>query len=395
MDFLVLAASRKWAMLAIVLTCGIVAVAITYILPQTFLGAAVILPPDRLSSSSLLTKLNAGYALEILKEVENPSVDLLQNIIESRSLSERLSRDSTLHRYFSAEGYRGAEIVKAIHTAVKVGPGFSKVDVQGTLETGWFPTAAEKEQTREMSAYITNLAITVMDSTIKAAIRSLSHDTRVYADSDYALKRRELDSLDARQEAFEQAHGVVKLEAQTKAAIDRVAALKADRDQAEIKLRLLEMDMSDHAASKEEVMAEIRAAEQAAISYESRPQIGPSLDSLPEVSRAYAEILSDRKQLEPIVSFLRVEAEQQRIFEVREKSLITVMDPARVPDTRISPIRSAVGFLGLVIGVALSVIYVGIQSLQLAWVNEQARRGLNSSSQEVESAKRIFPRRAA
>jgi LPS O-antigen subunit length determinant protein (WzzB/FepE family) len=389
MDFVVLAMGRKWTMLAITLLCGFGALALTYMLPQVFMAQATLLPPDRLSSYNLLSKFKSGFALEMLKEVENPSVDLLQNILESRSLDERLAQDSAIHRYFSAQGLHGKEMVLAVQKSIKFLPGFSKVDVQGTVGTGWFPTGAQKENARVMSSYFTNLAIDCMDSTLRAAIRSLAHSTMLFADSDYALKSRELDSLDHVQEAFEQANGVVKLEAQTIASIEHLGELKAARDEAEIKLHLLELDLSDDATKKEEAVAKLNEAEFVANTYETERQIGPALDSLPEVSRRYAAILRARKELEPIVSFLRIETEQQRIFEVREKSFITVLDPAEPPETRISPIRSQMGILGLIVGAALSIVYMAFYGLRLSWKKE--RKSRNETRPEVlEAAKSIF-----
>lgn len=391
MDFLVLALSRKWGMLAIILACGVFAFGMTYLVPQTFRAESMMLPPDRLSSSNLLSKVNSGFALEMLKEVENPSVDLLQNILESRSLAERLARDSAIHRYFSLQGLHGPEMVAAIQSALKVEPGFTKVTVKGTIETGWMPSASEKGQAQMLSSYITNLAVASMDSMLKSAIRSLAHDTRVFADSDYALKRQELDSLDGVQEAFEKAHGLVKLETQTQATLERVAELRADRDQAEIQFHLLSLDLSNDAVSKEAALAKLHAADEAANAYETEHPIGPALDSLPEVNREYAELLRDRKSLEPIVSFLRVEAEQQRIFEVREKSMVTVLDTALTPDHRISPIRSQSGFVGLLVGIAVAILYLSFWSLRLSWADEQETRR-RRLSHEASSARRIFGR---
>ena len=391
MDFVVLMMSRKWGMLSIMLGCAIFAVGITYFLPQEFRAKSEMLPPDRISSSNLLSKFNSGFALEMLKEIENPSVDLLQNILESRTLAERIARDSSIHAFYASQGLQGRAIVEAVQKSVGVLPGFSKVSVQGTMETGWTPSKKDRENARVLSSYIVNLAVNVMDSTLRWEIRSLAHSARVYADSDYALKRQELDSLDSRQESFEQAHGVVKFEAQTQASIDRIAELRADRDQAEIQLHLLSMDLSNTSASKEEAVAKLNEANEASIAYETEHQIGPALDSLPEVSREYAELLRDREELEPIVAFLRVEAEQQSIFEEREKSFITVLDTAQAPEARISPIRSQMGLLGLIVGIGFSLVYVSLRSLQLSWAIERETRGRLLSDAEA-SALRVYGR---
>ncbi len=391
MDFLVLFARQKWAMFGITLLSGVLAVALTYFVPQSFQSRAELLPPDRISSSNLLTKYNAGYALELLKEIENPSVDLLQNLLESRSLAEHMARDSSIRSYYAEQGLQGRELVQTVHDAILVEPGFSKVGVVATVETRWLASSHEKDRARVLSAYMSNLAVSTMDSILRAAIRSLAHDTRVYADSDYAVKSRELDSLDRQQEQFEEANGVVLLPVQLKATIARVAALKADRDQQEIRLHLLQMDLSNNATSTEEVMAKLSEAEQTARAYESEPEIGPSFDSLPAVSKGYAELVRQRAELEPIVNYLRIEAEQERIHEVREKSMITPLDPALVPDHRISPIRSEVGFLGLILGFAVSILYVGVRAFFLSWKNENNSQS-DSNDSEAVAARRIFSR---
>src|SRR5205823_5315457 len=97
MDYLLLMLKYKWSVILIVGISGIAAFASTYIVPQTYEAEAWILPPDRLSSYGLLERFSSGFAIQMLKEVENPSVDLIQNFLESRRLAERLASDSAIH----------------------------------------------------------------------------------------------------------------------------------------------------------------------------------------------------------------------------------------------------------------------------------------------------------
>lgn len=391
MDFFLLVSRQKWAIAVITIFCTVACFAFSYAMPQSFLSSAMLLPPDRVSSSSLLSKYTAGYALEMLKEVENPSVDLLQNILESRALAERLSMDSSIHAFFVGQGYRGDALTKAIKSSVVVAPSFTKMDVQVTLNTRWFPTANEKQTASTLCAYMANLAVNCMDSMLRAETRELAHDTRLYADSDYAFKKRQLDSVDVRQEAFEQEHGIVILSKQTQTEIERLAKLTSERDQSEIRLRLLSLDLANQAPSREEALAEFQEAEHSTASFGLESQVGPIFDSLPVVSREYAEILRNKAELEPIVNFLRVEAEQERIYEEREKALITLLDPARPPDARFSPIRSQMAFIGLIAGLAISILYIGLRALREAWrEDENIRR--RTTDLNLDSAFRIFGR---
>jgi len=100
LDYFALVARHKWAVSLIVLVSGCLFFAASYCVPYEYQADSMLLPPDRLSSSGMLSGYMSGYAIKILKEVENPSVDLLQNIIESRSMDSRLAEDSLIGGYY-------------------------------------------------------------------------------------------------------------------------------------------------------------------------------------------------------------------------------------------------------------------------------------------------------
>src|SRR4051812_40986203 len=88
LDYLTFLFKRKWVVVGCVLLCASGFVGVSYIMPYTFASQARLLPPDRISSAGLLNTLNASGALRMLKEIENPSVDLIQNLIESKTIAE-------------------------------------------------------------------------------------------------------------------------------------------------------------------------------------------------------------------------------------------------------------------------------------------------------------------
>jgi uncharacterized protein involved in exopolysaccharide biosynthesis len=362
LDYFALVARHKWMTMFLVLFSGAVFFIGSYCVPYEFQSEAMLLPPDRLSSSSLLSGASSGYAIKMLKEVENPSVDLLQNILESHSLGARVAEDSVIRAYYRPHVRTEEELVATLQRAIEVGPSFTKVRVRTTVATGWFSSAREKEKARLLPSRIDSLAVWVMDSLLKSEFRVSSHIIRRYADSDYAVRSAELDSLDMLQEKFEQEHGIDSLPLQTKETIAQMARLEASRDEAQMNLNLLSRDLSPHDPRYQAASAEAEGAERAAREYVTTSKIGPSLAELPEVSRAYAEILRRKTTLEPIVSYLRKESEQERINEEREKSIITLLDPPRVPEIRSSPKRLPMLLIGLSGGMGLAILYIAIVS---------------------------------
>src|SRR4051812_14879069 len=82
LDYLGMVARHKWAAISLVVFSTVLFFIGSYCVPYEYEAQSMLLPPDRLSSSILLPGVTSGYAIKILKEVENPSVDLLQNILE-------------------------------------------------------------------------------------------------------------------------------------------------------------------------------------------------------------------------------------------------------------------------------------------------------------------------
>ncbi|HZK75349.1 MAG TPA: hypothetical protein VFD13_00425, partial [Candidatus Kapabacteria bacterium] len=211
-----------------------------------------------------------------------------------------------------------------------------------------------------LSAYLANLSCRTMDTMIGEVLRSDARRSREYADSDYLRRNRELDSLDGVKAQFEAQYGVPALQVQTLATIEQVSTLEAEEDKAQIRVDVLERDFSADASRVEAARAELEEARAARSRYEYSSVIGPSLDTLPAVSRQYAEILRKLDVLEPIVTFLREERDQQDIFAERVRSVITILDTAKVPDGRFSPQRVPMLALGLMGGGFLSILYVSI-----------------------------------
>jgi tyrosine-protein kinase Etk/Wzc len=367
MDYVLLMAKHKWIVISVTFISGIIALGLTYIVPNIYDAVSMLLPPDRVSSSGLLSALNAGGALKILKEVENPSVDLIQNYLESDSLMERLLHDARIRHHFGANEVDHHETIANLKQAITVTPWFAKVSVGGSVATGWFPTDSAKEEARGLAAYLANKAVRTLDTMMLEDLRVGTHLSRIYSDSDYATRYRELDSLDGLQEQFEKANGIPLLKQQTLQTIQKIGELEANRDEARIRANLLSMDYAGDDPKLRLAQANVEETQAALMDFERDNPIGPSLEELPAVTRGYAEILRQKAALEPIVTYLRQEREQQRITEEREKSLLTILDVAKDPESRSSPKRMPILILGLFGGAFISIVWIGLISLISSW----------------------------
>src|SRR6185503_14332813 len=140
------------------------------------------------------------------------------------------------------------------------------------------------------------------------------------------------------------------------ASIVQLASLKAEELQAEIESQSLAHDFTNQAKRRQEYNYRIVAAKLAVDRFKSRPDYGLAFNDLPELGREYANILIKRQALEPVVIYLQHEVEQTKIDEVRRRSLITVLDPGKIPDVRSSPKRLPMLMLGLFSGFVFAIL---------------------------------------
>jgi LPS O-antigen subunit length determinant protein (WzzB/FepE family) len=358
LDYVRILLVHKRIVSALILLTGAAFLAVTYMMPYTYEATGRLLPPDRLSSSGLLSALNASGALKILKEVENPSVDLLQNLLESRTLATMLSRDSVVRSFFKERSQTESDLVTNIAEAITVKPNFSTVNILSNVSTGWLSNVHDKECARVLPARIVNLSVKYMDSLLTGLLRADAKAHLQYALADYDSRRSELDSLDSRVQRFENEHGIVQLKSQTLSAIDELAKIETQKMQAEIDETMLSTDLTSNASARKKAALLAGASGSALQRLRFRSSVGPSFDELPEVQKSYANLILRRSVLEPIVVYLQREVEQEKVNVARNKSLITYLDPAQDPDSRISPHRVPVVFLGLTCGLVLAIMFV-------------------------------------
>jgi uncharacterized protein involved in exopolysaccharide biosynthesis len=362
LDFLTILARVKWVVFGCILAGAAVAIVLTSTLPFVYESHAVLLPPDRISSSALgLNLKSSGGALKMLKAVENPSVDLMQNLLEARDVARRIGEDSAINSYYTTYVAPTGEFLNRtewVQSTLLVVPSITMVKVNTTVSTSWSAGPAEKEACRLISARIANVGTRELIRYFDGELQSSAAAARALAESNLADRERALDSVSAAREAFEREHHVAALPVQIKALIRGESELRAKLENVQIKAAVLERRATTAQPEVQDLRATAAATEAALADYRSANNGGLGVEGLPEVSRKLAEYEARITQLEPVVTFLRQEVEQERINERRESGVIQVLDPALPPVKKSSPKRSVILLLGLTIGAVVAATYV-------------------------------------
>jgi hypothetical protein len=378
LDFLTLLARAKWALVVLSVVGGVVALWLTYKLPQTYEAQAMILPPDKGSSLGLLDRFKSeSGALKMLKAVENPSVDLLQNILESRRVDREIAKDSQCtafyNKYVEPRG-EYTNIGEWLHSTVKVDPRISILYVSSSVETGWNAGDQENEAAKQLAGRIPMIAIDHMNEFIVSELQSDSRTSRMNAEIEYGDRQSELDSLERGLEKYQVENHAAALPDQIRALMKATAQLRAELVQDEIKKSVAEHDFNETARPVVELHNRIDAVTSALDRTEEPGPLGPGLTQLPSVQRHMASMELRIETLEPIVEFLRTEIEQARIHEARAHTSVQVLDPAIAPKKKSSPKRAPFVLLGITAAFALVAAYVLITRLWQNFKRDVRRR---------------------
>lgn len=336
---------------------ALLAVGVSFILPQRFAATAQLLPPtsdaDPFGLTSILGGGMGGSALSRLRSSvlgTSASAELVMGIIESQTvLSNVAVRCSIAERYRVRRRSREGAVRK-LRQLMKV----------SASDAGVVRIRAEAK-TRALAADIANACVDELDAFLRTSNISRGRNMRLF------LERRlsQVDSaLSVAQDSlreFQQRHGVMALDDETKAAVESYARLKS-----QMLVRESEMQALAGAASASNpyyavVSREVESFREGLRTMENGAPdgygagFGISFADLPGVAAEYAVRYRDFRIQEESYAVLYQQYEYARVLEARDAPAITILDRARPPERRSFPRRLqlvlAVMFFSLVYGI--------------------------------------------
>jgi len=366
LDYLALLARYRIAVLLLTFGLGALFFAFTYVMPFTFTAKVTLLPPEKQEAQGLLAFLaDAASSLNTMKSQENPSMDLFQNVLESRRFAEEVGKDPRIKRYYSSFDTTPLAITFAVMKSLKATPLRNGIlEVFSEVKTHWNPTQEEKDSAQALSYYLANHYITVLDFFNRDRLISTAHATREFVEKEYFDRRAQLDSVTQAFEQFQEEHKAYAIPNQLKATVEATARLQAEAEQYRMQLALEKRELVQNSVRVKTLEAKVQEADQALARYENGADgvYTLGLKMLPDVGRTYAKFTRDIKFYEQLIIYLRTQWEEEKINERRSLPSLTVIDPAIKPDKKSSPKRLSMILLGLTVGFVLSMLYVGFRT---------------------------------
>lgn len=352
----------------------IAVLALTFLLPKRYTAVTTLLPPadeDKLGMTNMLSEvaipgINLGARAS--------SADLLFEMLNSRSVNERVLQQKFAVKKDSLQLFRAL--------------GFSSVDrallkmpkrVHFLLSKKGLITISAEMPTRQLAADVANAYVEALDQVNQEKAVSRARNSRIYIESQLAQTLDKLTQATRRLANFQQQNQAVSLEDQTKSAIERAGELKGQIIAKEVQLGVLRQSMKSANPVVEKLQRELAELQrlyhdvQFGNGSEKKDYALP-FAQVPELGIHLAGLVREVKIQETVYSLLNQQYYQAKIEEARNTPTVQVLDRAVPPTFRSAPKRKmlllAFGLLSLV----LSVLWIWLSAYWQTLLRQPERK---------------------
>ena len=360
LDLAIVLAKHKKLILGFPLGAAVVAAGVSLLMPNVYTATARILPPQQSQSTTAAAMLGqlgalAGAAGSSLG-IKNPN-DLYVGMLKSRSVA-----DGLIERYGLQQRYEEKTLDdtrKALGKVTKVSAGKDGI-IAIEVEDKDPAFAAELANAYVDALHRLNQTLAVTE----AARRRLFFERQLQQTKD-SLAQAEVEL-----KKVQQATAVVQLDAQSKAAIEAVAAIRGRIAAKEVELAALRTFATEQNPDYRRLTQELVGLRGQLARFErgSEASALPSAGRLPEAGLDYVRKLREVKYQETVFELLARQFEAAKLDEAREASLIQVLDKAVPPERKSKPRRSLI--------VLVSALAAGLVAVLLAFMREARERAL-------------------
>lgn len=364
LDLLLVLAKHKKLILGLPLTAALLAAGISLLMPNIYTATARILPPQQGQSTAaaMLGQLSAlaGAAGSSLS-IKNPN-DLYVGMLKSRSVADNLIARYKLQARFEKETLDDTR--KALEQITRISAGKDGIiAIEVDDEDPKFAAELANAYVDELHRLTQRLAVT------EAAQRRLFFERQLQQTKD-SLTQAEVEL-----KKVQQATGVVQLDAQGKAAIEAVAALRAQIAAKEVELAAVRTFATEQNPDYQRLTQELAGLRGQLARFERGGETSalPSAGRLTEAGLDYVRKLREVKYQETMFELLARQFETAKLDEARNASLIQVLDKAVPPERKSKPKRSLI--------VIVTALATGLVAVILAFLRESRARALQDPVQ--------------
>ncbi|KFC69476.1 Tyrosine-protein kinase wzc [Massilia sp. LC238] len=335
LDLLIVLAKHKKMIIGLPIAVAVLAAALSFLLPNVYKAGAKLLPPQQQQSSAaaLLSQLGgaAGMAAGI-SGLKNPN-DLYVAMLKSRTVADRLVAQFKLKDAYDTESLENARRELAANTTVTSGKdGLITIEVE--------------DEDRQRVAKIANAYVTELLNLTRLLAVTEASQRRVFFERELEAAKNNLSKAEVSMKSALDTRGVISVDADSRALMETVAALRARASAKEIELNSVRAFVTtthpDYLRLDEELRslrAELSRLENGRAGTGSAGPSGGTAGGTP-VGLENIKVLRDVKYYQMLYELLAKQYEVARLDEAKDPSIIQVLDPAIEPEKKVKPKRA-------------------------------------------------------
>lgn len=387
-------ASRKRAILSTALIFGIITAVIVWLIPKDYTSTALMMPPQKQSSSSaLLGELGGLAALSgglgggtaSMLGLKKPG-DLYIGILQSETIE-----DALIHQFDLMHVYKA----KRLSDARKELKNKSKI----VSEKSSLISISVEDHSPKRAAAIANSYINHLHDLMSHLAITDAAQRRVFFEQEVDQEKNRLADAEEALVRTEQKTGIIQPQGQTQAVIMTIMQLQAQISATEVELTALRSSATNDNPKVITLQSQLAGLRAQLSEFErGHPQVGeiagdvlPTVTSVPTASLEYLRSYRDVRYHQTLFDLLAKQYEMARVDEAREAPLIQVVDPGLVPDKRSWPPRMILTLLAVFLGALLASGWVLLQAAyrarmgdpEFAAQTEQLRRQMSWRSRKA------------
>jgi uncharacterized protein involved in exopolysaccharide biosynthesis len=357
---------RRWLVVGVCATAGIVAFGVSKLMPKVYESMATLVAPKEGTGSSLLGGIAASGLIQQVPGLSLPSLpsftpnrDLLVGVLKSRTIAQAL-----VDKFGLRDRYRSAYLDDAINQLR--GATTISVSREGVI------SVKVEDRDPAIAAAMANHYVELLDQFVGQYGTGEAGRQRVFLTGQLTRARVDLDSAEQGLRRFQEQNRAIVLQEQTKGAIEAAARLKGEIMGTQVQLQVMRNFATD---ANPEVIAirrridemnrqltQMQYGEASVQRSDGRGQgdFTVPFARVPGLGLELVRLTRDVRIQEVLVTLLTQQLEQARISEARDTPVVQTLDRA-VPAERYSRPRAVLNaglatLAGLVVSAFVAIV---------------------------------------
>lgn len=359
-DILIILAKYKKTICLFPLAVMVLALAVSFLLPNIYRADTKLLPPQQAQSTAaaLLSQLGGVAGMAAGAAGLRTPTDVYIGMMKSRAVTDRLIGTFNLKKVYDTDSLEKARRILESNTNIETGK-------DGLI------TVAVEDENPELVAKLANAYVSELIRMTSVLAVTEAAQRRMFFERQLEQSKNNLVKAEAILKGSLATNGVISVDSDSRVIIENAGRLRAMISAKEIEINSMSAFVTPsnqaYRQAQQELIslrAQLRKLENGTPGTAEKNSTGGN----EKAALANVQRLRDVKYYEMLYELLAKQYEAARIEEAREPSMIQVLDPAVVPERKIKPKRSVILVISLVLGLLAAVLW--------AFFKEAGRRAL-------------------